>query len=88
MTTEPRDGTTTLQIADVKQTAAALADGGTIARIERTPNGRLLFHVSNLGPDWLLRLANRQVMVDAQAMIDAMSRVLNFVADNQRGQRR
>ena len=88
MTTEPRDSSTTLQLHDVKQTAAALAAGGSIARIERSPNGRLIFHVSNLAPDWLIRLANGQVMVNAQSMIDAMSRVLNWVSDNQRAQRR
>src|SRR5262249_17432264 len=60
-----------LQLGDIKQTAAALADAGTIARIERAPTtGRLVFHVSNLPADWLLRLANGQVMVNAQAMIE------------------
>jgi hypothetical protein len=88
MTTEPRDASPILPLHDVKQTAAALAAGGSITRIERAPNGRLVFHVANLDPDWLIRLANGQVMVNAQSMIDAMSRVLNWVADNQRAQRR
>ena len=88
MTTEPRDTSTILPLHDVKQTAAALAAGGSISRIERAPNGCLVFHVANLEPDWLIRLANGQVLVDAQSMIDAMSRVLNWVADNQRAQRR
>ena len=88
MTTEPRDASPPLALHDIKQAAAALADRGSISRIERAPNGRLIFHVANLGPDWLIRLANGQVMVDAQSMIDAMSRVLNWVADNQRAQRR
>ena len=88
MTTEPRDASPILPLHDVKQTAAALAAGGSITRIERAPNGRLVFHVANLDPDWLIQLANGQVMVNAQSMIDAMSRVLNWVADNQRAQRR
>ena len=47
MTTEPRDASSILPLHDVKQTAAALAAGGSIARIERAPNGRLVFHVAN-----------------------------------------
>jgi|GraSoiStandDraft_32_1057276.scaffolds.fasta_scaffold2826203_2 hypothetical protein len=87
MTTQPRDPVT-LQLHDIKQTAAAIADGGQITRIERAPTGRLIFHVTKLDQDWPIRLANGQVMVNAQSMIDAMSRVLSWVADNQRAQRR
>ena len=87
MPTEPRDSSTILSLDNPKQAAAALADGGSIKDIERAPSGRLIFHMTNLGPDWLLRLANGQVLVNAQAMIDAMSRILNFIADNQRQRR-
>jgi hypothetical protein len=76
-----------LQITDPKVAAAALAAGGRLASVESAPTGRLVFFVSGLPADFMVRITNDEIQVSARRFISAMEMLLGLIAERQRGRR-
>jgi hypothetical protein len=76
-----------LSFTDPKLTAAALATGGRLQRVEVAPSGRLTFAITGVPSDFTMRIANDDVTVSARAFINAMETVLSLIAQHQ-GRRR
>lgn len=76
-----------LQFSNPKVTAAGLAYGGKLGSVTLGDDGRLVFTLTDLPPDFLKRIANDEIVVSAKAFISAMETILSLVSENQRGRR-
>ena len=73
--------------SDPKLTAAKIAAGGKLLRVEEAPEGVLVFHVVGVPSDFELRVLNDEVAVSVKAFLMAMDHILGLIAAAKRRRR-